>query len=200
LLPIAHTLSGARVAAADAEIVEINKKIQSTVLTAANTAGTAARVTFLDAFAALDSIDYKNSLDSKKRLKLTGNVLIDNRYLDGKPALPNFFKGVLVAGGYQSIDGMHASGFGYADLASRALTALGLPHTATDRTKLLRRGFDEDTLLSNYPIELDGLIRLIAIARTLIHANHFIPEVPATLGDNTHLAATLPMLARMFTR
>lgn len=200
LLPVTNTVTGARVAEVDAEIRSANTRIQQIFLTAATATGTEARLVFLDAHAALESIDFKNSLKPNKRIKLADGLIIDNRYLDGKPVLPNPFKGILVAGGYQSIDGMHASGVGYADLASRALTALGLPHSPSGRSELLLRGFAEDTLLSNYPIELDGLIRLVAIARTLRRANHPIPQSTASLEDNTHMAFSLQSLAKVFCR
>lgn len=95
---------------------------------------------------------------------------------------------------------MHASGAGYADLASHVMQMLHLPHTAKDREQLFLRGFLDDTMLSNYPPELNGLIRLIDIARTLIHANHFVPDPDSILKDETHLAVSLPLLARFFSR
>ena len=199
VLPVARTLTGTRVAEVDGMIRDTNKSIEKVVREAAKVKGTDARLTFIDGYAALDALDYKNTMESKRRLRLPRNLYVDNRYLDGKPNFPALFKGTLVAGGYESIDGMHASGVGYADLASRAMQALGLPHTAKQRDQLLQRGFLEDTMLSNYPLELDGLIRLIDIARSLIQANHFIPAAATTLADDTHLAATLSMLAGAFT-
>ena len=199
ILPVSRRLSGKRVSETDAAIKETNARIEKTVRDAAKAAGTDGRLTFINAFAELDALDFKNSLDNKRRLRLSKSLLVDNRYLDSKP---NFaiFTGTLVAGGYLSVDRMHASGVGYADLASRAMTALELPHTAKQRESLLQRAFDEDTLLSKYPLELDGLIRLIDIARTFVSANHFIPEPAAVLGDTTHMAIALPMLASVFTR
>ena len=125
---------------------------------------------------------------------------VDNRYLDGKPNFPAISTGTLVAGGYLSVDGMHASGVGYADLASKVMTALGLPHTAKRRESLIARAFDDDMLLSNYPLELDGLLRLIDIARTFVSLNQFIPKPAAVLDDATHMAISLPMPAGVFTR
>jgi hypothetical protein len=200
LIPSSRTLPGTRVAEMDAMIRRTNQQIEKVVRESAKSAGTEERLKFLDAYAALDALDFKNSLDSKRRLKLAGNQLIDNRHLDGKPNFPQLLKGTLVAGGYMSIDGMHASGVGYADVASHAMQALDLNHTAADRTKLLRRGFDEDTLLSRYPLELDGLFRLIDIARSFLHAGHFVPATTETLTDQTHLGVALPMLARAFNR
>jgi hypothetical protein len=198
IIPTSRTLSGTRVAEVDSMIRDTNVRIEKVIRDSAKQAGTEMRLKFLDAYASLEALDFKNSLDTKRRLKLTGNQLIDNRYLDGKPNFP-IFTGALIAGGYLSIDGMHASGVGYADVASHAMQALGLPHSATDRMKLLRRAFDEDSLLSKYPLELDGLIQLIDLARTFINANHFIPTTTATLADDTHIAVSLPMLARAFT-
>jgi hypothetical protein len=200
IIPTARTLAGTRVAEVDAMIREANALIEKTVRNSAKAAGTEARVKFVDAYASLEAIDFKNSLDSKKRIKVAGNQLIDNRYLDGKPNIPQFLKGTLVKGGYQSIDGMHASGAGYADMASQAMQTLGLNHTASERNKLLQRAFGEDTLLSKYPLELDWFIRLIDLARSFIHANQFIPATTETLTDQTHVAEALPMLARAFTR
>jgi hypothetical protein len=200
IIPVSRRLSGKRVSEIDAAIKETNARIEKTMRDAAKAAGTDARLTFLNAFAELAALDFKNSLDNKRRLRLSRSLLVDNRYLDGRPNFPGIFSGTLVAGGYLSVDGMHASGVGYADLASRAMTALELPHTAKQRESLLQRAFDEDTLLSSYPLELDGLIRLIDIARTFVSANHFIPEPAAVLRDTTHMAIALPMLASVFTR
>jgi len=200
ILPVARKLKGTRVAEIDAIIRETNHRIEKVMRAAAKASGIDERFTFINVYDELDALDFKNSLESKRRLRVSKNLLIDNRYLDGKPNFPAVFAGTLVAGGFQSIDGMHASGVGYADLASKVMTALGLPHTAKQRETLLQKAFDEDTLLSNYPIELDGLIRLIDIARTFIGVNHFIPQPAAVLGDSTHIATALPMLASAFMR
>lgn len=181
-------------------IREANTLIEKIVRDSAKAEGTEARVKFVDAYASLEAIDFKNSLDSKRRIKLAGNQLVDNRYLDGRWNFPHVSKGTLIEGGYQSIDGMHASGLGYADMASRAMQTLGLTHTESDRNKLLQRGFDEDTLLSKYPMELDALLHVIDRVRRFIHTNDFIPETTETLTDTTHFAVALPLLASSFTR
>jgi hypothetical protein len=200
ILPVARRLNGARVAEVDASIKVVNARIEKIVHDAAKAVGTQGRLIFIDAFAELEALDYKNSLENKRRLRLSKNLLLDNRFLDGRPNFPNVFTATLVGGGYLSVDGMHASGVGYADLASKVMAALGLPHSAKQRETLLLRAFQEDTLLANYPLELDGLIRLIDLTRTLIGANHFIPQPEATLKDNTHMANSLQMLASVFMR
>jgi len=196
ILPVANILRGARVAEIDRLIQEVNRTIEKIVRDAAKMTGTENRLTFVDAYQELDSLDYKNSLDPKRQLKLTGKITIDNRYLDGKPNFPDILGGKLTAGGFQSVDGMHPSGVGYADLASQAMTALGLPHSSADREKLLRRAYDEDTLLSQYPLELDMLVRIVDITRSLIHRNQFVPAMPTTAAEEPHLALVLPALAR----
>lgn len=199
LLPVRRSLQGRRVAEIDAMIRAVNGRIEKLVRQAAAAAGSEARLAFFDAYDALDALDFKNSLDPKQRLRMPNKLLIDNRYLDGKPGFPEIFKGSLVQGGFFSVDGMHASGVGYADLASRAMVTLGLPHSAKERERLLDRAFAEDPMLSRYPLELDAVVRMIDIARTLSRANYLVPEAENRLDDKTHLAIALPMLASAYT-
>jgi hypothetical protein len=106
------------------------------------------------------------------RIPVDSGVTIDNRYLDGQPqsALGALFKLKLIAGGFLSVDGMHPSGCGYAVFASEAMKLLTFQHNAGD---LLKVAFQQDTLLCKYPGELDALIRILAILRTLEHVGQF---------------------------
>ncbi|CAG8866451.1 hypothetical protein PS861_01468 [Pseudomonas fluorescens] len=197
LLPGAARLAGTLVASADRKVAEVNQRIQQIFLEAAAATNTKDRLHFIDSYKQLDQIDYKNYLDPNLRIQANSEQFVDNRYLDGKLDFSSPQRTRLKAGGYQSVDGMHPSGFGYADIASKVMTALNLPH---DRQRLLARAFQEDALLSNYPLELDAVTRYIDMLRSFSLANWFVPETTPTLRDDTHLTQTLDLFSRPFFR
>jgi hypothetical protein len=191
-------LTGPELAGVDASIRTANDRIRTTILAAATTAGTAGRIKFLDLYAHFDGFDYKNSLDPARRIDVGNGVVVDNRYLDTALVSAGHFhlpRRGIVAGGLQSIDGMHPSACGYALVADAALTALGLPH---DRADLLARGFGADALLTNTPLELGIIVRLLHIAQDVQRANHFIPQLQTFLSDNLLVTDALNMMKQVF--
>jgi hypothetical protein len=124
-------------------------------------------------------------------------MTIDNRYLDSKQSLLPPFGRRLVAGGFQSVDGMHATGCGYADLASEVMKVLGLAH---DRDALFLRSLVEDELLRSYPIELDFLISILGLARKLQHVNHLILPQKTFFTDQLGIGDALRMMKQVVTR
>ena len=149
-----QTLAGPDLAAVDQSIRDANDRIREIVQAAPGAAG---RVRFLDLFDLFDRLDFKNSRDSSRRVTVPGRAAIDNQYLD------RTVLGLrLVAGGFQSADGMHATAAGYALLASEAMTALGLAH---DRDGLLRQGFDDDRLLAHPSRNLDAVAAVLGLIR-----------------------------------
>ena len=153
-------LAGSHLLAIDQEIQNANARIKKLFLDAADAAGTVNRVKFLDVYALFEARDYKNSLDASRRIPVTPTFTADNRYLDSRLEIFPPFGRRISAGGLQSIDGMHATSCGYADLASEAMTLLGLQH---DRAELLNRALLEDALFSRYPPELDFLVVILAL-------------------------------------
>ena len=197
LLPGSAKLPGSLVASIDREVVEVNERIRQTFLRAAATTHSESRLHFIDSYTELDKIDYKNRLDQTLRLRANAEQFVDNRFLDGKLDFSSARLTRLKAGGYQSVDGMHPSGFGYADIASKVMTKLNLPH---NRELLLARAFQEDELLSNYPLELDAVTRYIDMLRSFGQANWFVPTLTPTLRDDTHLIQSLDLFSKPFFR
>jgi hypothetical protein len=191
---------GPRLRQIDHEIQQINQKIRSILINAAkatNEPSREKRLIFLDTWEVLDKRDYKNSLQKTRRIQVDDGVAIDNRYLDGQPqiALGALFKLKLIAGGFLSVDGMHPSGCGYAVVASEAMKQLGLQHEAAN---LLRLAFQQDSLLSRYPGELDALVRILAILRTLQHAGQFTHAPTGPLTEDSNLADILRVMKSAF--
>jgi hypothetical protein len=169
---------------------------QTSLNDAAAAAGTADRLKFLDVWSLFDSFDYKNSLDAQRQIAVGADFEIDNRYLVGTLLLQFPPQWVLTGGGFQSIDGMHASGCGYAVLASEAMNLLGLPH---QRASLLKRAYDEDPLIIQYPPPLYALLPLLHGVRGLLRLGESIPTLQQFLSDPQHLLGLLPRLQTIFT-
>ena len=191
---------GPRLRQIDHEIQQVNQKIRSILINAARATGEPARekrLVFLDTWELLDKRDYKNSLQKRRRIQVDDGVAIDNRYLDGQPqiVLGALFKLKLIAGGFLSVDGMHPSGCGYAVVASEAMKLLRLEHEVDD---LLKLAFQQDTLLSRYPGELDALVRILAILRTLQHAGQFTHAPTGPLTEDSNLADILRVMKSAF--
>jgi len=192
-----NILAGDRLRTIDQAIQSANQQIRQILVDAATTSGAANRLRFLDTFALFDALDFKDSLDESRRLPVTPTMTIDNRYLESKQSLRPPFGRQLVAGGFQSIDGMHATGCGYADLASEVMKVLGLAH---DRTALLSKGFDEDELLTHYPIELDFLVSILGVARKLQHVNRLVLPRSAFFTEQLGVGDALRMMKQVVTR
>jgi hypothetical protein len=189
-------LAGTDLASIDANLRKANARIQ-TILTEAHTAvGAPNRLKFLDIYALFDDYDFKNSLDDQKQISLDDDREVDNRYVAGIVPLHIPLRVVLNAGGFQSIDGMHPSGCGYTLVASEAMKLLGL---SQDRDSLLKRGYDEDPLLSRYPLPLETLVALLKHLRALRRLGQTIQVPTALLADGQHLIDVLPRLQSIFT-
>jgi hypothetical protein len=190
-------LPGERLAAIDGQIGQANGRLQALLGQAAADAGTAGRLNFLDTYALFEGFDYKNSLDPGLRVRVSADVALDNRYVNGSfHVLPlNMAGWRLSAGGLESIDGMHPSGCGYARLALEAMRLLGLPAEAGP---LLGRAFTEDTLLSRYPIELGVVVGLLQALRNLVRVNDFIHTGETFLTDQLHIADALRLMESPF--
>lgn len=125
------------------------------------------RLRFLDAYDIFSRYDYKNTRIREKQITI-GKHRIDNRRLDGKvryvgpPGRRRRSGSQLVAGGFQSADGMHPSGVGYAILASEIMQFMGFRH---DRKKLLGRALRNEALLKRYPLSLDNIYDIIRIVQ-----------------------------------
>jgi hypothetical protein len=190
-------LPGDRLAAIDRAIHDANDRIQQIVMGAANAAGTGGRIRFLDTYALFDRNDYKNGGDPSQEITLDGGLVIDNRFVDGRFHLfpLNMAGWRLSAGGLQSADGMHATGVGYARVASEAMNVLGLPH---DENALLQRAFADDPLVSHWPIELRAVTSLLQMGRDLIRVNGFVPEGRTTLTDELRAGGVLRAMLSTF--
>jgi hypothetical protein len=193
----ADVLPGERLAAIDQGIRDANARIREILGKAATAAGTAGRLKFLDIYALFDGQDYKNSLEAARRIAVSADVAIDNRYLDGAfHLLPlNMAGWRLSAGGFESIDGMHPSGCGYAKLAAEAMKILELPH---EEGPLLQGAFADDTLLSRYPIELNAVVGLLRMLRSLVRVNDFVHAPQTFLADDLHAADALRLVLSPF--
>ena len=101
-----------------------------------------------------------------------------------------------MAGGFESADGMHVSGVGYALLASEVMTILGLGH---DRPVLLRRAFDEDTLLSTESRNLNALAGVLGlIRRTQVDLGIDLPA--GVVGDHFGVSRIIRTAPAIFNR
>lgn len=197
LLPTSKKIDRNVIAHADQQVKEVNGKIRDIFLEASNLTQTAHRLVFVDTFQQFDEIDYKNRLDDAMRVKVNATQFIDNRYLDAQLDFSAPQGKRLKAGGYLSIDGMHPSGAGYADIACRVMSELNLPH---ERHEIMQQAFDDDRLLSNYPLELDAIMNYVDFLRPFNDANWFSAESPNRLKDNTHFSEAFKLLARTYTR
>jgi hypothetical protein len=90
---------------------------------------------------------------------------------------------------------MHPSGCGYAVFASEAMKLLGLQLNLAD---LLKTAFEQDALLNKYPGELDALVKILAILRTLEHAGQFTHTPAGPLTDASNLADILRVIKTTF--
>jgi hypothetical protein len=191
-------LPGTRLAEIDQAIRDANACIQQIVTQAATAAGAAGRLKFLDTYALFESFDFKNSQDGERRIAVTDDVSIDNYYVAGRfHLLPlNTAGWRLSAGGFQSIDGMHPSGCGYAKLAAEAINLMELPNKPPD--DFLDNAFVQDSLLSHYPVELRAVTSLLQMARDLIRVNSFVPSRLTSLGEELHATDIVRMMQSTF--
>ncbi|MBP3956926.1 hypothetical protein J8F10_16770 [Gemmata sp. G18] len=186
-----NTLSGTDLAAIDQSIRDANAKIQELVRAAAEARGTAGRIRFINTFEIFDRFDFKNSGDAIRRVLVPERPTLDNQYLDR-----TLFRREIVAGGFQSADGMHASAVGYALLASEIMTVLGIAH---DRGAILQTAFDGDALLGTRSSNLDALVGILgSIRRTQINLGINLGEAIAT--DQLGIGRVLAIGKSIFSR
>ena len=164
----AQPLAGTELAAIDRSIQDTNEAIMRRFREIFESVqpGNAKRLWFIDTYELLTKYDYKNTGIEEKIIH-AGKQRINNRRLDGKSSYigrPNMDTrkrkrgGKLIDGGFQSADGMHPSGVGYAVFASDIMHFMGMPH---DRQQLLVKAFKEDRLLERYPLQLDSIFSII---------------------------------------
>lgn len=191
-------MPGPVLAKIDAAVRTVNDQIKAKLIGAAQNTGTAARLKFVDTYHIQQGYDYKNTRETGLRVKFGGSVTVDDRYLDGKmrfgwPVIPE----ALSRGGFFSAAGMHPSGVGYAILASDVMTMSGIAH---DRNKLLMRAYREDRLLSDYPGELDMLVKLLDVIREAISLRHFDHSPVGELSEDMQFPDLLRSIMRIFIR
>lgn len=187
-------LPRATLARVDQQIADANAQIVEIFQQAAQAVGRVDRLTFLDAFKMFETIDYKNTLDVAERISIDQDHVIDNNYLAGSlvPELPfppgQPLKKVLNHGGFQSVDGMHPTGCGYAVVASWAMKSLNLPNN--DLAKLLDQSLMDDPLVYDVPLKLDLLTAVLTqFKRTLRGGSIPFPpqQVITEDADDPHL-------------
>ena len=140
-----NTFTAQTMQAQDDNIRSVNSAISAYLATLSNVRpGTIHVISAYELFA---GFDYKNSLDVNKQIK-SNSLIIDNRYIEGsQPLLPApFEKPTFVQGGFESIDGMHPTMVGYAEVAA-AIVRLSQP--GFDSTKLVRAAVLSDTLIAS---------------------------------------------------
>ena len=190
-------LPGPQLKQIDTAIKSVNAKIKDIILTEQAKAKAAARTIFIDAYQILNTYDFKNSEDNSQRIPITGNEIVDNRYLNGHlrfgwPPIPNE---ELCSGGFFSVDGMHPSGVGYAVIAQNILKPLGATAIPAD---ILAQAYNDDSLLSDYPAELDMLVDLLKVLREAISVGHFDHTPVGPISDDWHFADLLRVLKGVF--
>lgn len=103
-------------------------------------------------------------IDAIDNYYLAGSLVPQLPFPPGKPPLEK----VLNRGGFQSVDGMHPTGCGYAVVASWAMKVLNLPNN--DLAKLLEQSFIDDSLLHDVPLKLDLLVAVLTEFRRAFRA------------------------------
>jgi hypothetical protein len=163
-------LSGTALAEVDRQIAAANARIKQIFTTAAQASNQVERLKFLDCIALFNGIDYKNTLDSTRRIVIDPRQLIDNDYIKGglipQPPFPPGeapFKKLINRGGFGSVDGMHPTACGYAVVASRMMDLLGLRNNVLP--KILEQSFIDDALLHDFPLKLDLIISILTELR-----------------------------------
>ena len=174
--PTPNRISGEQLSRVDRSVRETNDEIRSrmTDIFEKEKAGNSSRLTFIDTYALLDRFDVKNYGNGRASIP-AGGKKITNRYVDGGYKVVTTPHGTtnsgtrLLDGGFQSVDGMHPSGVGYAQLAIEVMDLMGV---TCDRAAVLNAAFKDDRLLSRYPMELEGVTALIkAIQAALPNGN-----------------------------
>lgn len=202
------TLSGKELAEVDRNVAAANAKLREIFLDAATTSQRPNRFAFVDTFELFNTVDYKNSLITSNRIAVDTSETIDNYYLHADLVLqPPFppgtppWKKILHQGGFQSIDGMHPTGCGYAYIAFKVIQSMHLADA--DLPKMLEQAYLDDTLLHDFPLKLDLLISVLAQIRRLSLTGIAPVQPQSTLvegGTEPHLVDVVEMTQRIFKR
>jgi hypothetical protein len=110
----------------------------------------------------ISAYDLLNRLDYKNFRKRSNQVVIKERRFDNR-----YIKGlgpVFLLGGLESIDGMHPTNIGYAELAFELVRLFQKGEDASNQ-ELLEYALSKEKLIEEYPIALDPLIDLMHIVR-----------------------------------
>jgi GDSL-like Lipase/Acylhydrolase len=201
-------LSGKALSGVDLNIAAANAKLRQIFSDAATASQRPNRFVFVDTFELFNTIDYKNSLTSSDRIVVDASETIDNYYLHADLVLqPPFppgtppWKKILHQGGFQSIDGMHPTGCGYAYIAFKVIESMQLPNA--DLAKMLEQAYLDDTLLHDFPLKLDLLISVLAELRRLSLTGLSPVQPQSTLvegGTEPHLVDVVAMSQKIFKR
>jgi hypothetical protein len=202
------TLSGPILSQVDGNIAAANAKLRQIFTDAGANAQRPNRFLFVDTFGLFNTIDYKNSLATADRIAVDAGETIDNYYLHAdlvfQPPFPpgtSPWKKILHQGGFQSIDGMHPTGCGYAYIAFRVMQTMQLPDI--DLAKLLEEAYLDDSLLHDFPLKLDVLISILAELRRLSRMGAVPVQPQSTLvegGTEPHLIDVVEMTQKLFKR
>jgi hypothetical protein len=155
-----NTLNGPELANVDKSIRDANATMQDIMNTAAAATGTTGRMKFISIYDIFDKLDFKNTLDSSKRVTIPGRPKIDNFYVHRTGLFHGF---QLVAGGFENLDGMHASGAGYSLLACKIMDQLGLDH---DEGAIVSDAFDSDKVLTTQTPNVNVLVAVLEALRS----------------------------------
>jgi hypothetical protein len=201
-------LSGSALSEVDRNIAAANARLSQIFSDAATASQRRNRFIFVDTFELFSGIDYKNSLDKSDRIVIDSEETIDNYYLHGDLVLqPPFppgtppWKKILHQGGFQSIDGMHPTGCGYAYIAFKVIEAMRLANA--DLAKMLEQAYVDDSLLHDFPLKLDLLISVLAELRRLSLTGLSPVQPQSTLvegGTEPHLVDVVEMSQKIFKR
>ena len=202
------TLTGPVLSDVDRSVMAANAKLRQIFTDAATAAQHPKRFLFVDTFELFNTIDYKNSLVTGDRIVVDSEETIDNYYLHGdlvfqRPFPPGtpLWKKILQQGGFQSIDGMHPTGCGYAYIAFRVVETMQLG--GADLSKMLEQAYLDDSLLHDFPLKLDLLISVLAELRRLSRTGPAPVQPQSTLaegGTAPHLIDIIEMAQKIFKR
>lgn len=186
LAPVTDTHSRNQMMKIDAAVRDTNNDIKEHFrdIFEKVSSGSSNRLKFIDTYKLMDSYDYKNTGKSSALIDV-GRSKLNNRVLDGKPQGRRYRnrtprKIVIGDGGFQSFDGMHPSGVGYAVMACEAMDTMGLVH---DREKMIRQAFKDDKLLYNYPQQSELVYDIVKLIQKMSELNPKQKELKVTRND-----------------
>jgi hypothetical protein len=75
------------------------------------------------------------------------------------------------------------------------MALLGLPNNPQ---QLIQSAFNDDSLLTHYPLQLRAVTSLLQMARDLMRAGQFSSSTAASLGNDLHITDVLRMMQSLF--